>query len=167
MLFPFPFNGYPYTDAHEINLDVWIKKLKVLEYWRRDVVDPFIESITDWKENTVDPFITTITNWKDNTVDPFITTITNWKNNTVDPFITDIGGRMTTAEGNITYLQTNKQDKLTAGTNIEITAANVINNTYTLPNASTSTAGGIRTYWDSVNSTLYITDNGTDPTPSP
>lgn len=152
MLFPFPFNGYPYTDAHEINLDIWIKKLKILEYWRRDVVDPFIELITDWKENKVDPFI-----------DSF----TDWRNNTVDPFITDIGDRMTTAEGNITDLQTNKQDKLTAGTNIEITAANVINNTYTLPNASTSTAGGIRTYWDSGSSTLYITDNGTDPTPTP
>lgn len=101
--------------------------------------------------------------WREKVVDPFIKAFTTWKTTIVDPFIADIAERML----NVEIALDSKQDKLTAGTNIEITAQNVINNTYTLPNASTSTAGGIRTYWDSVNSTLYITDNGTDPTPTP
>lgn len=143
---------YPHSNMHELDFDWLIRKVKALEIWREKIVDPFIENFTAWRNEVVDPFIENFT---------------DWRNNTVDPFITDIGDRMTTAEGNISDLQTNKQDKLTAGTNIEITEQNVINNTYVLPNASATVTGGIRTYWDSANSTLYITDNGQNPTPTP
>ena len=173
MLFPSPWNRYPYTDAHEISLDWVLKTVKwceakvkefmarviVLEEWRRDVVDPFITAITNWKDNTVDPFITNITNWKNNTVDPFITTmtgwkdntvdpfitnITDWKDNTVDPFMTDIGGRMTVAETNITNLGNDKQDKLIAGSNIQIAAdGKTISATDTTYGPATTSALGL------------------------
>lgn len=122
-----------------------------LEDWRRDTVDPFIVQtefrlgeLEDWRTNTVDPFITETRNtlddhenrleeaendidilqdWKDQIVDPFVTDITDWKDNTVDPFITDIGGRMTTAETNITNLRTD----LTAESSARKNADNSIN----------------------------------------
>ena len=151
-------NKYPYTDAHELNLDWVIKIVKwceakvkefmdrviVLEDWRSDIVDPFITAITNWKDNTVDPFITTTTNWKDNTVDPFITNITNWKDNTVDPFMTDIGGRMTAAETSITNIGNDKQDKLIAGANIQIAAdGKTISATDTTYGPATTSALGL------------------------
>ena len=51
-----------------------------------------------------------------------------------------------TLEQSITDELATKQDTLTAGTNIEITSENVINNTYsyTLPQATTETLGGIK-----------------------
>lgn len=123
-----------------------------LEDWRRDTVDPFIVEtnfrlgeLEDWRTNTVDPFITATTNtledhenrleeaendidalqdWKNQIVDPFVTDITNWKTNTIDPFVTDIGGRMTTAETNITNLRTD----LTAESSTRRNADNALDN---------------------------------------
>lgn len=80
-------------------------RVGVLEKWRTDVVDPFIERITNWKDTVVDPFISDITNWKDNVVDPFIETMTT---------------KIERIEGDITDLYNTKQDKLTAGDGITI-----------------------------------------------
>ena len=144
-MFPWDFNKYPHSNFHETDLDWLIRAVKRLEVWRKKIVDPFIKAITAWRTDVVDPFIEAFTIWK--------TTI-------VDPFIADITLRMLNVENALD----DKQDKLTAGNNITI-VNNVIS--ATIPNASATVTGGIRTYWDSSTSTLYITDDGTDPTPAP
>ena len=126
-----------------------------LEDWRRDTVDPFIVQtnfrlgeLEDWRTNTVDPFITETRNtltdhenrieaaegdidilevWRDEVIDPFVTDITDWKTNTVDPFVTDIGGRMTTAETNITNLRTDLTAESSTRRNADNTLDNKIN----------------------------------------
>ena len=35
-----------------------------------------------------------------------------------------------------------------------------------IPNSSASTVGGIKTYFDTTNNILYITNDGSDPTPN-
>ena len=59
---------------------------------------------------------------------------------------TTLQNNIDTLEQSITDELATKQDTLTAGTNIEITSENVINNTYsyTLPQATAETLGGIK-----------------------
>lgn len=151
------------------------RRVGVLEVWRTNVVDPFIADFTEWRNETVDPFIQNITTWKNETVDPFIQNITTWKNETVDPFISSttetltlIDGRVTQLEQDISIATTSKAGIVKPdGTSITVEADGTIHATgiATIPNASSTVVGGIKTYWDASTSTLYITDTGDSPIP--
>ena len=81
-------------------IDLWAKvnehedRIVTLEDWRRDIVDPFIETTTETladhelRIKAAEDDIDGLQNSKLETVDPFIVDITTWKNDTVDPFIT-------------------------------------------------------------------------------
>lgn len=61
--------------------------------------------------------------------------------------IEELGNELNTLSGTVTTLQTSKQDKLTAGTNITISDDNIISATgssYTLPQATATALGGIK-----------------------
>lgn len=75
--------------------------------------------------------------------------------------VTDLTNYTTTTDMNTAL--SGKQNTLTAGSNISISSDTISSS---VPNSSASTVGGIKTYFDSTNQTLYITTNGSDPTPS-
>lgn len=155
-----------------------------LEDWRRDTVDPFIVEtnfrlgeLEDWRTNTVDPFITATTNtledhenrleeaendidalqdWKDQIVDPFVTDITNWKTNTIDPFVTDIGGRMTTAETNITNLRTDLTAESSARRNADNTLDDKINRVNTTATEALNKVNRINIELENVGTVRYF-----------
>jgi len=112
-------NRYPYIDFHELNLDWVLEKIKnhedkitTIETWKTNTVDPFIASITAWK-GTIDTWKTGIDSWK-GTIDTWKTGIDSWK--------TSISGTVAGHTSDISALQTGKQDKLIAGSNIQIAA---------------------------------------------
>lgn len=160
-----------------------------LEDWRRDTVDPFIVEtnfrlgeLETWRTETVDPFITATTNtledhenrieaaendidglqtWQDEVVDPFITDITDWKTNTIDPFVTDIGGRMTTAETNITNLRTDLTAESSARRNADETLSQRIGSVETIAKDAYNTAQRIEIVEKNVGTVRYFMDTAT------
>lgn len=165
------------------------ERITDLEDWRRDTVDPFIVEtnfrlgeLEDWRTNTVDPFITETRNtledhenrieeaendidalqdWQDQIVDPFITNITDWKTNTVDPFVTDIGGRMTTAETNITNLRTDLTAESAARKNADETLAQRVGSIETIAKDAYNTAQRIEIVEKNVGTVRYFMDTAT------
>lgn len=165
------------------------ERITDLEDWRRDTVDPFIVEtnfrlgeLETWRTETVDPFITATTDtledhenrleeaendidalqdWKDQIVDPFVTDITNWKDNTVDPFITDIGGRMTTAETNITNLRTDLTAEASARRNADETLAQRVGSIETIAKDAYNTAQRIEIVEKNVGTVRYFMDTAT------
>ena len=165
-----------------------------LEDWRRDTVDPFIVEtnfrlgeLEDWRTNTVDPFIEATTDtladhenritaaeddidalqeWKTNTIDPFVTDITNWKTNTIDPFVTDIGGRMTTAETNITNLRTDLTAESSARRNADNTLDNKINTVNTTAVEALNKVNRINIELENIGTVRYFMTTATVNTPS-
>lgn len=164
-------------------------RITELEDWRHDTVDPFIVEtnfrlgeLEDWRTNTVDPFITSTTatlqdhenritgaeddidalqDWKDGTVTPFITDITTWKDNTVDPFVTDIGGRMTTAETNITNLRADLTAESSARKNADETLSQRIGSVETIAKDAYNTAQRIEIVEKNVGTVRYFLDTAT------
>lgn len=160
-----------------------------LEDWRRDTVDPFIVEtnfrlgeLETWRTETVDPFITATTDtlenhenrieeaendidglqdWQDQVVDPFITDITDWKTNTIDPFVTDIGGRMTTAETNITNLRTDLTAESSARRNADETLSQRIGSVETIAKDAYNTAQRIEIVEKNVGTVRYFLDTAT------
>ena len=160
-----------------------------LEDWRRDTVDPFIVEtnfrlgeLETWRTETVDPFIVSTTDtlenhenrieeaendidalqdWQDQIVDPFITNITDWKDNTVDPFVTDIGGRMTTAETNITNLRTDLTAESAARKNADETLAQRVGSIETIAKDAYNTAQRIEIVEKNVGTVRYFMDTAT------
>lgn len=160
-----------------------------LEDWRRDTVDPFIVEtnfrlgeLETWRTETVDPFIVSTTDtlenhenrieeaendidglqdWQDQIVDPFITNITDWKDNTIDPFVTDIGGRMTTAETNITNLRTDLTAESAARKNADETLAQRVGSVETIAKDAYNTAQRIEIVEKNVGTVRYFMDTAT------
>lgn len=165
------------------------ERITDLEDWRRDTVDPFIVEtnfrlgeLETWRTETVDPFITATTDtladhenrieaaendidglqtWQDEVVDPFITDITDWKTNTIDPFVTDIGGRMTTAETNITNLRTDLTAESSARRNADETLSQRVGSIETIAKDAYNTAQRIEIVEKNVGTVRYFMDTAT------
>lgn len=81
--------GYDIEDLYE--------RLKELERWRREEIDPWKSMIQRWKDEVVDPTlqnhgsrILALETWRTNIVDPFILNMSQWRTNVVEPHMQEI-----------------------------------------------------------------------------